>query len=86
MTKRLFMSLLVLAPGACQTSQVVMNRPLTKDAAGAPIYAPGYTLTDLLHAPRGGILLVLAFYGGGKRSAAFLRSCRHRSECSTPPI
>jgi NTE family protein len=70
MTKRLFLLLLLLAFGACQTSQVVMNQPLPKDAAGAPIYAPGYTLSDLLHAPRGEILLVLAFSGGGKRSAA----------------
>jgi NTE family protein len=72
MTKaRLLLSLLLLALGACQTSQVVMNQPLPRDSAGVPIYAPGYTLTDLLQAPRGEILLVLAFSGGGKRSAAF---------------
>jgi NTE family protein len=71
MIKRLILSLLLPALAACQTSQVVMNQPLPKDAAGAPIYAPGYTLPDLLRAPRGEILLVLAFSGGGKRSAAF---------------
>jgi NTE family protein len=72
MTKaRLLLSLLLITLGACQTSQVVMNRPLPKDATGAPVYAPGYTLTGLLQAPRGEVLLVLAFSGGGKRSAAF---------------
>ncbi len=48
-----------------------MNQPLPRDATGAPAYAPGYTLTALLHAPGGEILLALAFSGGGKRSAAF---------------
>ena len=72
MTKaRLLLSLLLIILGACQTSQVVMNRPLPKDATGAPRYAPGYTLTGLLHEPPGEVLLVLAFSGGGKRSAAF---------------
>jgi NTE family protein len=72
MTKaRLILSLLLLALGACQTSQVVMNKPLPRNATGAPVYTPGYTLTGLLQAPRGEILLALAFSGGGKRSAAF---------------
>ena len=63
--------LLLLLLGACQTSHVVMNRPLPKDSAGAPVYTPGYTLNGLLDAPRGEVLLALAFSGGGKRSAAF---------------
>jgi len=72
MTVRLFLLLLLLVLGACQTSQVVMNQPLPKDAADtAVVYAPGYTLNGLLNAPRGEILLALAFSGGGKRSAAF---------------
>ena len=72
MTKaRLLLPLLLIILGACQTSQVVMNRSLPRDATGAPIYEPGYTLTGLLHEPPGEVLLVLAFSGGGKRSAAF---------------
>ncbi len=62
---------MLLALGACQTSQVVMNEPLPKDTAGAPVYRPGYTLAGMMDAPRGEVLLVLAFSGGGKRSAAF---------------
>jgi NTE family protein len=68
---RVALGLTMLALAACQTSQVVMNRPLAKDNTGAPIYTPGYTLTGLLHDPKGPILLALAFSGGGKRSAAF---------------
>jgi NTE family protein len=72
MTKaRLLLALFLIILGGCQTSQVVMNQPLSKDATGAPVYAPGYTLTGLLHEPPGEVLLVLAFSGGGKRSAAF---------------
>jgi NTE family protein len=69
--RRIVLVLTLLGLGACQTSQVVMNGPLPKDTAGAPIYRPGYTLLAMLHAPRGEILLALAFSGGGKRSAAF---------------
>jgi NTE family protein len=65
------LAIVLLALGACQTSQVVMNGPLPTDAAGAPIYKAGYTLAGMLHAPRGEILVALAFSGGGKRSAAF---------------
>ena len=68
---RMALALSLLAVAACQTSQVVMNQPLPKDTAGAPIYTPGYTLTGLLDRPRDPILLALAFSGGGKRSAAF---------------
>jgi NTE family protein len=71
MKARLPLLLLLLVLDACQTSQVVMNQPLPRDAAGAPVYARGYTLNGMLDAPRGEILLVLAFSGGGKRSAAF---------------
>ena len=68
---RLAFGLILLALAACQTSQVVMNKPLAKDNTGAPIYTPGYTLPGLLHDTKGPILLALAFSGGGKRSAAF---------------
>jgi NTE family protein len=64
-------ALLLLLLAGCQTSQVVMNQPLPKDAAGAPVYSPGYSLAGLLHGDRSDIFLALAFSGGGKRSAAF---------------
>jgi NTE family protein len=63
-------AVVLLCLAGCQTSQVVMNQPLPTNAAGAPIYRPGYTLLGMLHGPRGEILLALAFSGGGKRSAA----------------
>lgn len=66
----LVLAVVLLALGACQTSQVVMNGPLPRNAADAPIYKPGYTLASMLRAPRGEILLALTFSGGGKRSAA----------------
>ena len=48
-----------------------MNQPLPKNADGAPIYQPGYSLAGILQSPRGPVFLALAFSGGGKRSAAF---------------
>jgi NTE family protein len=63
--------LMLLALGACQTSQVVMNAKLPTNSTGAPIYRHGYTLLGMLQGPRSPILLALAFSGGGKRSAAF---------------
>jgi NTE family protein len=69
---RMVLALAILALAGCQTSQVVMNQPLPKDAAHAPIYTPGYTLMGMLKGPRDDqVLLALAFSGGGKRSAAF---------------
>jgi NTE family protein len=68
---RLIVTIALLVLGACQTSQVVMNRPLPKGSSGAPIYNPGYSLMGMLRAPRGDVLLALAFPRGGKRSAAF---------------
>ena len=69
--RRAVVALFMFALAACQTSQVVMNKPLPKDQTGAPVYTPGYTLTGLLYEPKGQIFLALAFSGGGKRSAAF---------------
>ena len=68
---RAVLALVLMGLTACQTSQVAMNQPLPTDSAGAPIYTPGYALMDMLQAPRGEILVALAFSGGGKRSAAF---------------
>ena len=45
------LAIVLLALGACQTSQVVMNGPLPRNAAGEPIYAPGYALKDMLREP-----------------------------------
>src|SRR5262249_3899890 len=75
-------ALLLLA--ACQTSQVVMNQPLAKDASGAPQYTPGYTLSALLHESDDQILLPLAFSGGGKRSAAFAHGALRRLRALRP--
>ena len=68
---RVAMALIVLLLAACQSTQVVMNQPLPRDAAGAPVYTPGYTLPGLIKDPDNEILVALAFSGGGKRSAAF---------------
>ena len=64
---RAVLALLLMGLTACQTSQVAMNQALPTDSAGAPIYTPGYALMDMLRAPRGEILVALAFSGGGKR-------------------
>jgi NTE family protein len=55
----------------CETAKVVVNDPLPLDAAKQPVYTGGYSLPELLKAPKGQIILALAFSGGGKRSAAF---------------
>lgn len=68
---RFILAATLLALAACQTAQVPMNQPLPKNADGAPIYQPGYSLAGVLDTPRGPIFLALAFSGGGKRSAAF---------------
>ena len=57
--------------GACQLPQPASNQKLPHDAAGRPVYAPGYALLPMLKDPKGEILFVAAFSGGGKRSAAF---------------
>lgn len=68
---RAMFALAMFGLAACQSTHVVMNKPLPKLASGAPKYAPGYTLPALLHGSDDQILLALAFSGGGKRSAAF---------------
>ena len=57
--------------GACTIPQPVVNQTLPRDAAGQPIYSPGYALLPMLQGPKGEVLFVAAFSGGGKRSAAF---------------
>ena len=60
----------VLVLAGCQSVVIVDNKPLPTDAAGRPVYTGGYRLSEMLADPNGQILTVLAFSGGGKRSAA----------------
>ena len=56
---------------SCQTTQVTMNQPLLQNALGMPVYSGGYALLPMIGEPKGEIIFVMAFSGGGKRSAAF---------------
>ena len=55
----------------CQTAFVPSNQPLPQNAQGMPVYSGGYALLPMLQHPRGEIVFIMAFSGGGKRSAAF---------------
>ena len=55
----------------CQTAFVPTNQPLPQNAQGMPEYRPGYALLPMLQHPQGEIVFIMAFSGGGKRSAAF---------------
>src|SRR6516225_4106276 len=55
----------------CQTAFVPTNQPLPRDVQGMPEYRPGYALLPMLQQPQGEIVFIMAFSGGGKRSAAF---------------
>src|SRR6516165_459549 len=55
----------------CQTTQVPTNQPSPQDAQGMPVYSGGYALLPMLQNPQGEIIFIMAFSGGGKRSAAF---------------
>jgi NTE family protein len=61
----------VLVLCSCQTTQVPMNEPLPQDAQGMPVYSGGYALLSMIGEPKGEIIFVMAFSGGGKRAAAF---------------
>jgi NTE family protein len=56
---------------SCQTAFVPTNQPLPQNAQGAPEYRSGYALLPMLQRPQGEIVFIMAFSGGGKRSAAF---------------
>jgi len=78
---------------ACATTQVPLNQPLPGAERGHPAYGDGYALTSMLKDPKGEILFVLAFSGGGKRSAAFahgalkgLREMQVREDGITRPL
>jgi NTE family protein len=61
----------VLLLCSCQTAFVPTNEPLPQDAQGTPVYTPGYALLPMLQQPKGEVVFIMAFSGGGKRSAAF---------------
>jgi NTE family protein len=50
---------------------VPTNEPLPRNAQGMPVYIGGYALLPMLQNPRGEVVFIMAFSGGGKRSAAF---------------
>src|SRR6516225_4778582 len=56
---------------SCQTAFVPTNQPLSQNAQGMPEYRSGYALLPMLQRPQGEIVFIMAFSGGGKRSAAF---------------
>jgi NTE family protein len=57
--------------GSCQTAFVPTSEPLPQNAQGMPVYSGGYSLLPMLQRPQGEIGFIMAFSGGGKRSAAF---------------
>ena len=56
---------------SCQTAMVPTNEPLPQNAQGMPVYSGGYALLPMLQNPQGEVVFIMAFSGGGKRSAAF---------------
>ncbi len=79
--EQILVAITVLLICGCQTTQVPTNEPLPQNAQGMPEYRPGYALIPMLQQPQGEIVFIMAFSGGGKRSAAFahgvLRGLRH---------
>src|SRR5271166_2516546 len=69
--RQTLLATLALLLGSCQTAFVPTNEPLPQDAQGMPVYSGGYTLLPMLEHPQGEIVFIMAFSGGGKRSAAF---------------
>jgi len=61
----------VLLLCGCQTAMVPTNQPLPQNAEGMPEYHGGYALLPMLQQPQGEVVFIMAFSGGGKRSAAF---------------
>jgi NTE family protein len=69
--RQTLLTTVALLLGGCQTAFVPTNQPLPQNAQGAPEYRPGYALLPMLQQPQGEIVFIMAFSGGGKRSAAF---------------
>ena len=61
----------LVALSGCQAARLVSNQPLSHEGNTVPQYTPGYALRDMLGDQPGETLVILAFSGGGKRSAAF---------------
>jgi NTE family protein len=61
----------LLLAGACASTQVPMNEPLPVAEGAAPPFGRGYQSADPRFAGGDRVLVLLAFSGGGKRSAAF---------------
>jgi NTE family protein len=68
--KRVVLAITLLL-GGCQTAFVPSNQPLPQNTQGMPEYRSGYALLPMLERPQGEIVFIMAFSGGGKRSAAF---------------
>jgi len=69
--RQILSALTLMLSCGCQTAMVPTNRPLPQNAEGIPEYRPGYALLPMLQQPQGEIVFIMAFSGGGKRSAAF---------------
>ena len=69
--KQVFSAIGALLLCSCQTAFVPSNQPLPQNAQGMPEFRGGYALLPMLQQPQGEIVFIMAFSGGGKRSAAF---------------
>ena len=69
--RQILSALTLMLSCGCQTAMVPTNQPLPQNAEGIPEYRPGYALLPMLQQPQGEIVFIMAFSGGGKRSAAF---------------
>ena len=69
--RQTLLAALALLLGSCQTAFVPTNQPLPQNPQGTPVYSGGYSLLPMLQRPQGEIVFIMAFSGGGKRSAAF---------------
>ena len=69
--RQILSALTLMLSCGCQTAMVPTNQPLPHNADGIPEYRPGYALLPMLQQPQGEIVFIMAFSGGGKRSAAF---------------
>src|SRR5262249_34361323 len=69
--RQILSALTLMLSCGCQTAMVPTNQPLPQSAEGIPEYRPGYALLPMLQQPQGEIVFIMAFSGGGKRSAAF---------------
>src|SRR6516225_10091722 len=69
--RQTLLAALALLLGSCQTAFVPTNQPLPQNPQGTPVYSGGYSLLLMLQRPQGEIVFIMAFSGGGQRSAAF---------------